>query len=117
MVHQRVAELVPDGLWQRVQPLLSQHPPRRFRHPGRLPRNNRTALVGSMHVLISGCTWSQAPTEQFDCFGVTCWRRPRDWTEAGVWPQLQQVLLEELRAAGTLDLDTAVVDGSHVRAL
>ena len=31
-------------------------------------------------------------------------------------PQLHQVLLGELRAAGKLDLDTAVVDGSHGRA-
>ena len=59
---------------------------------------------------------AQVPTEQFGCSGVTCWRRLRDWTEVGVWPQLHQVLLEELRA-GKLDLDTAVEDGSHVRAI
>jgi len=117
VVLERVAELVPDGLWQRVQPLLPQRPPRRFRHPGRLPRDDRAALAGIVHVLITGCTWGQVPTVQFGCSGVTCWRRLRDWTEAGVWPQLHQVLLDELRAAGKLDLETAVVDGSHVRAL
>jgi transposase len=36
---------------------------------------------------------------------VTCWRRLRDWTEAGVWPALHELLLAELRAAGQLDLD------------
>jgi transposase len=117
VVLKKVVELVPDGLWQRVQPLLPQRPPRRFRHPGRLPRNDRAALAGIGHVLITGCTWAQVPTEQFGCSGVTCWRRLRDWTEAGVWPALHQVLLDELRAAGKLDLETAVVDGSHVRAL
>ena len=86
-------------------------------NPGRLPRDDRAALAGIVHVLITGCTWGQVPTEQFGCSGVTCWRRLRDWTEAGVWPQLHQVLLQELRAAGKLDLKTAVVDGSHVRAL
>ena len=50
-------QLVPEGLWERVRPLL----------PGRPPR-------------------------------------------------LRHVLLQELRAAGTLDLETTVVDGSHVRA-
>ena len=34
-----------------------------------------------------------------------------------MWLQLHQVLLDELRAAGKLQLDTGVVDGSHVRAL
>jgi transposase len=48
---------------------------------------------------------------------VTCWRRLRDWTEAGVWPALHELLLAELRAAGELDLDRCAVDGSHVRAL
>jgi transposase len=48
---------------------------------------------------------------------VTCWRRLRNWTEAGVWPALHKLLLAELRAADTLDLDRCAVDGSHVRAL
>ncbi|NAZ85201.1 IS5 family transposase [Kineococcus sp. T90] len=112
-VPERVAELVPDGLWERIQPLLPQRPPRRFRHPGRLPRDDRSALAGIVHVLIIGCTWGQVPTEQFGCSGITCWRRLRDWTEAGVWPRLHQVLLEELRAAGMRGLETAVVDGAR----
>jgi len=41
----------------------------------------------------------------------------RDWTEAGVWPALHELLLAELRAAGELDLDRCAVDGSHIRAL
>ena len=48
---------------------------------------------------------------------MTCWRRLRDWTEAGVWPALHELLLAQLRAAGGLDLDRCAVDGSHVRAL
>jgi transposase len=48
---------------------------------------------------------------------VTCWRRLRDWTQAGVWPVLNELLLAQLRALGGLDLDRCAVDGSHVRAL
>ncbi len=48
---------------------------------------------------------------------MTCWRRLRDWTEAGVWPVLHELLLAELRADDRLDLDRCAVDGSHVRAL
>ena len=48
--------------------------------------------------------------------GVTCWRRLRDWTAAGVWDQLHQLLLAELHAANQLDWSRAVADASHVRA-
>ncbi len=51
------------------------------------------------------------------CSGVTCWRRLRDWTEAGAWPRLHEILLAELRNAGLLDMDDAAIDGSHARAL
>ena len=77
MADEVVLELVLDGLWQRVQPLLPQHPPRCFRHPGRFPRDDRAALAGIVHVLITGCTWGQVPTAQPGCLGVTCWRRLR----------------------------------------
>ena len=48
---------------------------------------------------------------------MTCWRRLRDWTEAGVWPALHELLLAQLRAHGELDLNRCAVDGSHVRTL
>jgi hypothetical protein len=41
----------------------------------------------------------------------------RDWTEAGVFDAVYKLLLDQLRALDQLDLDVAVVDGSHVRAL
>ncbi len=37
------------------------------------------------------------------------WRRLRDWTEAGVWPRLHEMLLAELRRAGLLDVEGAAV--------
>src|SRR2546423_4519569 len=48
---------------------------------------------------------------------MTCWRRLRNWHEAGVWQRLHEELLAELHAAGALDWSKAVIDGSHVRAL
>ncbi len=108
---------MPDELCQRVQPLLPKRPPRWHRYPERLPRDDGAAPARIVHVLITGCTWGQVPTERFGCSGVTRWRRLRDWTQAGAWPRLHQVLLQELRAAGKLYLETAVVDGSHVRVL
>jgi transposase len=74
-------------------------------------------LAGIVFVLKTGITWNQLPRDLPGCSGVTCWRRVRDWTEAGVWPALHESLLAELRAAGQLDLDRCSVDASHVHAL
>lgn len=49
--------------------------------------------------------------------GMTCWRRLRDWNDAGVWHRLHESLLAELHAAGALDCSKALIDGSHVRAM
>ncbi len=68
-------------------------------------------------MLKTGLGWNQLPQDLLGVSGVTCWRRMRDWTEAGVWPAAHEMLLAELRAAGALDLDRCAVDGSHVRAL
>jgi transposase len=104
-------------LWERVAPLLPPHRPRRHRFPGRKPVEDRVALAGIVFVLKTGITWNQLPAQVIGCSGVTCWRRLRDWTEAGVWPTLHELLLAELRAAGQLDLDRCAVDSSHVHAL
>ncbi|WP_406116344.1 IS5 family transposase [Streptomyces sp. NBC_01014] len=111
------ADLVPDGLWERVVPLLPVRPPRRHRYPGRLPTDDRAALRGIVYVLRTGVSWRDVPGEQIGCSGVTAWRRLWDWTEAGIWPRLHEVLLAELRKGGLLEMDDAAIDGSHVRAL
>lgn len=49
--------------------------------------------------------------------GMTCWRRLRDWNEAGVWQRLHELLLSELRAADLLDSSRAAVYSSHIRAM
>jgi transposase len=112
-----IEDLVPDGLWERIAPLLPPPKPRRYRYPGRRPIDDRAALAGIVFVLRTGIAWNQLPTAVVGCSGVTCWRRLRDWTDAGVWPILHELLLAELRAAGELDLEVCAVDGSHVRAL
>jgi transposase len=112
-----IEQLVPDGLWERIASLLPPPKPRRSRYPGRRPIDDRAALAGIVFVLKTGIAWNQLPASLVGCSGVTCWRRLRDWSEAGVWPELHELLLAELRAAGELDLDGCAVDGSHIRAL
>ena len=51
-----IEELVPDGLWERVAPLLPPPKPRRHRYPGRRPIDDRAALAGIAFVLKTGIT-------------------------------------------------------------
>jgi transposase len=46
---------------------------------------------------------------------MRCWRRLREWNEAGVWQRLRELLPAELRAADMLDFFRAAVDASHPR--
>src|SRR5437762_9122305 len=62
-------DLLPDAFWARIAPLF---------------------------VLKTGIPWEYLPAEMWCGSGMTCWRRLRDWYQAGVWRRLHQVLLEEL---------------------
>jgi transposase len=48
--------------------------------------------------------------------GMTCWRRLRMWTVAGVWPRVQQFLLDHLRFLDKIDFKRFLIDSSHLRA-
>lgn len=49
-----IQELVPDGLWERVEPLLPAVKPPRRRYPGRRPIADRAALAGIAFVFKTG---------------------------------------------------------------
>jgi transposase len=108
--------IVSDELWARIEPLLPvvQHDPH---HPGRPRLDDRKVLCGILFVLYTAIPWEFLPQELGFGSGMTCWRRLRDWNEAGVWQRLHELLLAELNAAGELDWSKAVIDGSHLRAM
>jgi transposase len=106
--------LVPDDLWAAVAPLLP--PPRPRPKGGRPPVPDRAALTGILFVLKSGLPWEMLPAEMGCGSGMSCWRRLRDWQEAGVWAALHRVLLERLHGAGQLDWSRAALDSASVPA-
>ena len=118
--------LLTDALWTRIEPLLPPHKPRRRRFPGRKPIDDRKALTGILFVLKTGINWEDLPQEMGCGCGMTCWRRLRDWNQAGVWQTLHETLLAELHEADRIDwarrdrqqlrAARAVVDG-RARAL
>src|SRR6476620_5221320 len=108
--------LVPDDLWNLIQPLLPPHKPRRFRFPGRKRLDDRKALTGIIFVLKTGIPWEDLPQEMGCGSGMTCWRRLQEWQQAGVWPRLVQVLLERLDGAGKIDWSRAPGGATLARA-
>jgi transposase len=107
--------LVPDELWEVVEPLIPKVE-RRYRYPGRKRVPDRQVLTGILFVLKTGIPWEALPQEMGCGSGVTCWRRLREWQEQGVWQGLHEALLAKLNAAGEIDWQRAAVDSSHVRA-
>lgn len=106
--------LVDDALWELIEPHLPRRSPQRT---GRPRVADRATLTGIIFVLISGCPWEYLPQEMGCGSGMTCWRRLRDWQQAGVWKRLHHVLLEELHQAGEIDWSRAIVDSSSIRAV
>ncbi len=90
---------------------------RRCRYPGRKRLDDRRVLCGILFVLYTGIRWEFLPQELGFGSGMTCWRRLRDWHEAGVWQKLHELLLAELRASGRLDFTRAAAGSSHLRAM
>lgn len=107
--------LVSDELWEVIEPLIPEHEP--SPDGGRPPVEDRAALTGIIFVLKSGIPWEMLPQEMGCGSGMTCWRRLRDWQEAGVWDALHHELLKRLRAADQIDWSRAAVDSSSVRAV
>ncbi len=69
-----------------------------------------------MFVLTTGIGWGKLPAE-LDCgSGVTCWRRLRDWQEAGIWARLHRVVLDRLGQQGFLNWSRTAPDSVSVRA-
>ena len=107
-------ELVSDELWEVVEPLLPEEPPK---PKGGRPRvDDRAALTGIVFVLKSGIPWEMLPQEMGCGSGSTCWRRLRDWQEAGVWEELHRVLLDRLGEADRVEWERASLDSASVPA-
>ena len=107
-------ELVTDELWETIEPLLPPEPPK---PEGGRPRiDNRAALTGIVFVLKSGIPWEMLPQEMGCGSGMTCWRRLKEWQEAGVWKRLHLILLDRLGEADQIDWERASVDSASIPA-
>jgi transposase len=85
---------------------------------------DRAVLTGNIFVLKSGIPWEMLPKEMGCGSGTTCWRRLKEWQEAGVWRCLPQVLLDRLGKAERIVFSTSATiserrgsRGAHVSRL
>src|SRR5215211_7689762 len=108
------SSLVCDDLWEAIEPLLPKEPPKPKGGRPRVP--DRDALGGIIFVLRTGCPWRLLPSSLGCGSGWTCWRRLRDWQEAGVWERLHTRLLNWLGDEATIDWSRASADSLSVRA-
>lgn len=107
--------LLPDELWHIIEPFLPKQKP--CPKGGRPPVSNRDTLTGILFVLKTGIPWEYLPREMGCGSGMTCWRRLRDWQQAGIWDKIHNVLLNKLRESDQIDFSRAVVDSASVRAV
>lgn len=106
--------LVPDELWDLVEPLIPQFSVRP-QGGGTAAVDDRAVFTAVVFVLTSGCAWRHLPPS----FGVsvpTAHRRFTAWADAGVFDNIHRRVLDELGAAGQLDWSAAILDAASVRA-
>lgn len=90
-----------DAQWSRIQPLL----PTNTRGMPRV--DDRRVLSGIVHVLKSGCRWSDCPKE----YGPhkTVYNRFIRWAKRGIWEDIFATLAGAEGAPDTLMIDSTVV--------
>jgi transposase len=106
--------LVPDGLWEIVEPLVPVTP-KRVQGGGIQRVDNRQVFAAIVFVLTTGCAWRHLPPT----FGVshqTAHRRFTEWSQAALWAKLHRAVLDRLGAAGEVDWSRVIVDAASLRA-
>jgi len=86
--------LVPDGLWERIHPLIPPLPPKRNEdRPGRPRMDDRKAMSAIFYILRTGCQWKALPRS----LGASSTVNDRfvEWRKAGVFEKMWKGSLEE----------------------
>lgn len=115
MLHALMArQPVSKELWLQLQPLIPTFTPSAKGGARKLAVSDEAALNGLLFVLHTGIPWEDLPQSLGYGSGMTCWRRLRNWSAAGVWQRLHQAMLMRLREHDQIDWSRASIDGSSV---
>jgi transposase len=95
--------------WQLLAPLIPQP-----KHPGRPAKDHRTVINGMLWILHTGAPWRDLP-ERYGPW-QTVYSRFRRWQRDGTWERILGALQRDLDAAGALDWELWMIDGTNIRA-
>ena len=98
-----------DREWTRLRPLL---PPRAC--TGRPPKDHRLVIDALLWLDKTGAPWRDLP-ERFGPWRSVATRFYR-WTASGLWERILAELRRMADAAGSIDWEVHMVDGTSVRA-
>ena len=112
MPSRKQEQRIVDAAWPRLRPLLPPKPPQP--KGGRPFADDRACFEGIVYVLRNGIRWNSMPK----CYpsSTTCNNRHREWTALGIWDEFWKGLLEELAAAGKLDVSELAIDATFAEA-
>jgi len=82
-------------------------------HTGRPRSNDRMIINGIIHVLISGCRWSEMPEKYGD--DSTANRRLNRWQQKGIWKKILKCAIKTAHKSGKINLQKISVDSSSIR--
>ncbi len=97
-----------DAQWALLEPLLPTK--RRPDGRGRPWRSTREVLNGVLWILRTGAPWKDLP-ERYPPY-QTCHRRLQGWVRSGTLTRILEILAEDLRKRGGLDVSEAFIDAS-----
>ena len=106
-------EELTDEQWALLEVMLPELP-RRADGRGRPWRSQREVLGGVLWILRSGARWQDLP-ERFPPY-QTCHRRYQGWVRSGALRVILEVLAEDLRERGQIDLRECFIDGTFIVA-
>ena len=106
--------LVPDELWEIVEPL---RPLFNLRPPGggTVPLPQRDVFTAIVYLLTTGCAWRHLPSES-GVSAPTAHRRFTACTMDRLRVRLHKAVLDRLGAPGRTDWSAAILDAAGVRA-
>ena len=99
---------VSDAEWARLEPLVPPHT------SGKPRKDDRLVVNGILWKLATGAPWRDLP-ERYGPW-QTVYTRFRRWTRAGVWDRIFAAVQRHADAAGQVNWEVHVVDGTVIRA-
>ena len=106
-------EELTDEQWKVIGPLLPKLRTRKDRR-GRPWKSNREILNGIIWILRTGARWCDLP-ERYPSSSA-CYSRFRMWVSDGTLRKILEVLAEDLRERGKIDLRECFIDGTFIGA-